>query len=175
MAHHRVGGLQSNLLMGLWGAASRLNEWYCIRAPLWVAVGVLNGGQTCLTPTWVVFFYRFWRALFFFSYLVLSVNEGELCAWMAGCQQTGTVDVLMREGDRGWPQSQPQAQTGVRGRTRAGWDWEAGWDLVLCADGALLCFKVRHGRETWEGKKPDWSTKGKDREIKGRLLRVEKE
>lgn len=32
--------------------------------------------------------------------------------WMAGCQQTGTVDVLMREGDRGWPQPQPQAQFG---------------------------------------------------------------
>lgn len=56
MTHHRVGGLQRNLLMGLCRAASRLNGWYCICAP---PMGVLNGGQACLTPTWVVFVYRF--------------------------------------------------------------------------------------------------------------------
>lgn len=37
------------------------------------------------------------------------------CVWMAGCQQTGTVDMLIKEGDRGRPQPQPQAQAGVAG------------------------------------------------------------
>lgn len=55
--------------------------------------------------------------------------------WMARCQQAGTVDVLMREADRGRPQWQAP---GTDRRTRAGRDSEAGWDLVLYADAALL-------------------------------------
>lgn len=39
------------------------------------------------------------------------MKGNSVCVWMAGCQQTGTVDVLMREGDR-----QPQAQTGIPGQ-----------------------------------------------------------
>lgn len=39
------------------------------------------------------------------NHVVVTRNEVN-CVWMAGCQQTGTVDVLMGEGDRGWPQAQ---------------------------------------------------------------------
>lgn len=40
-------------------------------------------------------------------------------ARMARCQQTGTVNVLMRDGDRGRPLLQPRAQAGVHGQAEA--------------------------------------------------------
>lgn len=41
------------------------------------------------------------------------------CVRMARCQQTGTVNVLMRDGDKGRPQLQPRAQAGVHGQAEA--------------------------------------------------------
>lgn len=50
MTHRGVGGFQSNLLIGLCRAASRLIDWYCIRAPLRVDMGVLRWRSNMLDP-----------------------------------------------------------------------------------------------------------------------------
>lgn len=83
--------------------------------PLRILLGVLIGGQICLTSTWVVIFCRFFGLpyLFFFFPSILFSHQMENCVWMAGCQQTGTVDVLMRDGDRGRPQLQPRAERDI--------------------------------------------------------------
>lgn len=69
--------------------------------PLRILLGVLIGGQICLTSTWVVIFCRFFGLpyLFFFLpfHLVLSPNGGELC-------MDGRVpaDRYSRCADEGW-------------------------------------------------------------------------
>lgn len=77
-----------------------------------------------------------------------------MCVWMAGCQQTGTVDVLMREDDRGRPQPQPQAQTGVHGQAETQRQVGTWFCMPMCCSPGSAP-RVKHRRETWEGKKAE--------------------
>ena len=89
---------------------------------------------------------------------------------MAGSQQTGTVDLPMREGDRGRLQSQPQAKTGVHGRAEA--QRQVGTWCCMLMLLYWLCSKVRHRRETWEGKNQNrGQRRDRENQLKGRLFR----
>lgn len=112
----------------------------------WAAVGVLNGGQTCLTLTWVVL-----------SCMLLSVNEGKLC--VDGSLPADRYSRCTDDGsDRGFSHCLRRSQA-FMGRQRL---W-AGWNLIVYAEAAYWpSSSLGLSRETWEGSvriKPNGETK----------------
>lgn len=143
-------------------AAVRLHEVYCIGGPLRVVVATLSGGQTSLTLTRVVIFFRFESNIIFFFpiCLVFFLKGRKLCG-----DGRAPADRYRRcadeEGDKGWPSSQPKAQKGVHGQAKTSRQVGA-WFSVLMV--LWLGSKVKKRGKGKTSLKAKWRPKNKGKE-----------